>query len=155
MKIKTVGEYAQELKQKQPDTIDTVELQREIDQKEKTLEEIWKCVEEHEKLWNFPFYVVVLQKHEKALQNVVRRYFLARRSCPSPTYDQTVFRFEPKTGQLEWIWSLPDRNSCKHYIKNHQQIPKSHHDLLRCIVAFYNGQLIEKVQKLNKEIVAS
>lgn len=106
---KKVGAYAYDLLSK-PDTKQgVVDTQREMD---KTyLNELQACVERY-KDWNFPFYVVVVTKKERLMQNVMRRYFFARQTMPTPTYDQTLWKYNPKTGDMEFIWVIPDKHTC-------------------------------------------
>lgn len=42
---------------------------------------------------------------------------IARQSCPSPGYEQTLWKYHHLSGELKFIWCLPDRFRC-HDIKN-------------------------------------
>ena len=106
----TVGEEAVK-RLLNPDTKQgIIDTQREADKE--YFEEIKKCVESH-KAWDEPYYIVTIHKKERLLENVVRRYFLARQSLPTPQWDQTVWRYNPKNGDLRFLWVLPDENSAK------------------------------------------
>lgn len=103
-KKQTVGAKALELANKTDEKIDAHALQEEMN---KTyMEELQKCVDQC--TWTEPFFVVVLLKKEQLLNNVIRRYYVARRSLPTPQWDQTVWRYYPSTGNLEFVWTLPD-----------------------------------------------
>ena len=84
---KTVGSIALE-KLKRPEDHNSIDLQQEIHKgyaSEKSYEEeIWDCVDRGLKDPSIEgdFYVVVLVKKERLLQNIIRNYFLYRKSCP-------------------------------------------------------------------------
>ena len=77
-------------------------------------EELMDCVHRYQKkrLENVePFYVVVELKKERLMHNVMRRYFYGRESEPTPNYDQTVFKVDPKDQKVDFKWSIPDIES--------------------------------------------
>ena len=85
----TVGRVATDLMKKQPDTLSPIEQMREnLTDYEKN---VYECIATHRKVFPGVFYIVVLTKRERLLNNVIRNYFLARLSCPTPDYDQTVY----------------------------------------------------------------
>jgi len=135
---KTVGQEAV----KRLETKDTkqgiVDTEREANKE--YIGEIQKCVNAH-KSWDEPFYVVVHQKKEQLLENVIRRYFLARQSLPTPQWDQDVWRYDPKTGNLEYLWSLPDENTAKWMAGNPGDIHPEQHQLLRFVLDFLDKKL--------------
>jgi hypothetical protein len=74
-------------------------------------EELMECIHSYQKkrLENVkPFYMVVLSKKERIMNNVVRRYFFGRESEPTPDYDQTVFKVNPKDQRIDYKWTIPD-----------------------------------------------
>ena len=103
-KKQTLGAKALELQAKPNEKIHAQELQEEINRT--YMEELQKCVEQCD--WTEPYYVVVLLKKEQLLHNVIRRYFVARKTLPTPQWDQTVWRYYPSSGNLEFVWTLPD-----------------------------------------------
>jgi len=46
------------------------------------------------------FFIVVLLKKERLLENVLRNYFIATKACPTPHYDQTVYRYDHKNQDI-------------------------------------------------------
>jgi len=102
--------------------------------------EIQKCVDAH-KSWDNPFYVVVQQKKEQLLENVIRRYFIGRQSLPTPQWDQDVWRYDPKTGNLEYLWTLPDENTAKWMAGNPNDIHPEQHQLLHFVLDFLDKKL--------------
>jgi len=134
----TVGEEAVK-RLMNPDTGQgIVDTQREADKE--YFEEIKKCIANHTS-WDKPFYILTIHKKEQLLENVVRRYFFARQSLPTPQWDQTVWRYDPKNGDLQFIWVLPDENTAKWLAGNPQQVYKEHGELLQFVMDFLNKKL--------------
>jgi len=55
------------------------------------------------------FYVCVITKKERLMDNVLRNYFLARSTCPTPQYDQTVYKYHRDSGAIQFLWVLPSK----------------------------------------------
>jgi hypothetical protein len=78
----TVGKISSELLKKAPDSRDPIELQREI---HKTYEkDFYECLRRGRQQYTGEYYVVVLTKKERLMENVLRNYFLCRTSWPYP-----------------------------------------------------------------------
>jgi hypothetical protein len=101
---------------------------------------------------NKDFYVVALigfdlkTKKEKLLA-------WPRFSCPTPVYDQHVFKYHHESTALEFLWSLPNKEKCAYYIKNYHKLlrdPDQQKQTTMCLM-FDSGQLLEWVKKENKE----
>jgi len=150
---KTVGQEAIDRLNNPDHTQTVVDTQREADKE--YFDEIKKCVDTH-KSWDTPYYIVVHQKKEQLLENVVRRYFLARESLPSPQWDQTVWRYTPLSGDLRFVWTLPDENTAKWMAGNPKEIPKEQHQLLAFVLEFLDKKLFKHFDEMfNKEILTS
>lgn len=135
---KTVGAEALSRLQN-PDTTQTIiDTQREIDKE--YFSEIEKCVEAHRD-WDTPYYIVVHCKKEKLLENVIRRYFIGRQTLPTPQWDQTVWRFDPKSGDMQFLWVLPDENTAMWLAANPKEIHGDMHELLRFTINFLDKKL--------------
>lgn len=166
MKKKTVGQTSLELSQKTPDTLDPIELQREM-QKDYLDNLIWAVkhakkqvdctgMKGHEdcankEAWTGDFYVEVITKKEKLMQNVLRNYFSARRSCPTPDYNQSVYKFNSSTDDIEYLWTVPDDQTCEMFVQNALKIVPEERQLLGFILDFKNGSLLQLARKLNGE----
>ena len=107
-KKQTLGEAALERLANPDEKQSIVDTQKEIDKE--YMSEIEKCIQNH-KDWDFPFYIVVALEKHKQLENVIRRSFIGRRSLPTGTWDQTVWKYYPSTGDLEFIWVTPDKDT--------------------------------------------
>lgn len=149
MAKKKVGEAAIELAAK-ADNKHTV-----VDQMEESLTDYEKnvrdCAERGLKHYNGDFFIVVLTKKERLLENVVRNYFLHRTSCPTPEFDQTVYQYIYKQDALKYLWTIPDKQTCQTYIENAPFIPPTEKKLLQFILDFTDGSLDRLSRKLNNE----
>lgn len=137
---RTVGEEAYK-RLLNPDTKQgIIDTQQEIDKK--YFSEIEECVKKHKGKPNFEgdFFIVVIVKKERLMENVVRRYFVARQTLPTPAYDQTVWRYR-KGGQLEYIWTIPDHNTCQEMYHHPEKVPVDERWLYGMVSAFMCGRL--------------
>ncbi len=118
-----------------------IDTQREADKE--YFVEIDKCVATH-KSWHDPWYIVIHHKKEHLLENVIRRYFIARQSMPTPQWDQTVWRYEPNTTDLIFLWVLPDENTAKWMAANPADIHPEQHHLLSYVLECLDKTLYRK-----------
>jgi len=118
-----------------------IDTQREIDKQ--YFQQIEECVKNHKGKLGFTgdFFVTVISKKERVMENVVRRYFIARESLPTPNYDQTVWRFNQKAGDLQYLWTVPDHNTCQEMFNNPMIVPESEDWLLQMVQLFMTGRL--------------
>ena len=117
-KRETVGKISSELIEKAPESRDPIELQRAMTKE--FIDELNKCV-------------IVITKRERLMPNVLRNYFFPRQSCPTPEYDQSVFRFNRSTGDLIYLWTVPSKDAC-YYLKDHMlEVVPEEQDLLKYV----------------------
>lgn len=146
---KTVGEHSLELQQKAPESRDPIELQREM---QKDYEKnFMEALETGKKLYTGNFYVEVNTKKERLMQNVIRNYFIPRQSCPTPTYDQAVYKYDFENDDIQFLWVLPDKGSCHHLKENALQVHPSERELLLFVLSFYDGSLLDEAKRQNNE----
>jgi len=113
--------------------------------------QVRECVERGCRAFDGDFYVVVILKKERLMQNVMRQYFLPRQSCPTPEWDQVVYFFSKESCSLKFLWTVPDRGICQ-YLSSPGFIPDVHEmELYRCVCEFNDGTLLALCKKLNKE----
>ena len=96
-------------------------------------------------------YVVVITKKEKLLQNVLRNSFHTRSTCPTPDNDQTVFFWHDKTGDLEYLWTIPDAETCAVFSENALQVVPEERQLLGFVLDFLDGTLLQEARRRNGE----
>jgi len=147
---KTIGALSQELLQKEFDTRDPIELQREM--QKKYIDSLVECVEHNKHLHKGDFYITVITKKEPLMQNVMRNYFFARNSCPTPDYDQSVFRYKSAIEELEFLWCIPDRETCFIFLENKDKVVFEETELLQNIIDFNDGSLYKLAKKFNNEV---
>lgn len=146
---KTVGSIATELLVKMPDTRDPIEQMREqLSEYEK---EFAECVKRGRTKYAADFYVVVLTKKERLLENVLRHYFIDRKTCPTPDYDQAVYKYHYKQDRPEFLWVIPSKDTCELLRDNALSVHESERDLLKCVISFYDGSLLRYVKMQNGE----
>lgn len=149
-KKKTVGAHAFEKLQEAPESRDPIELEREM---HKNYEgHFWETFNEGKKTYDSDFYIVVLTKKERLMENVLRNYFLTRSTCPTPDYDQAVYRYSKEADAIEFLWVIPDKHTCMIFKDNALQIDPSERELRDYVLDFADGTLYAKAKQLNKEL---
>jgi hypothetical protein len=149
MKKETVGSVALDLMQKTPESRNPMEIQKEM--QSEYLKELITCVEDHKKIYKNNFFIVVITKNEKLMPNVFRNYFFARETCPTPDYDQSVYRYVRADEAVEYIWTIPSRDTCHHLKDNALYVAPEERDLLNFVLQFADKSLYKLAKKLNKE----
>jgi hypothetical protein len=166
MTKQTLGSIASELQLKTPDSNDPREIQRATERE--YLDNLEWCVKHalkkvdcysikgHDECrkrdaLDGDFFVTSIIKKEKLLHNVIRNYFIPTKDCPTPSYDQTLYRYNHKKDQLEFIWVIPDRDTCETLHENKDIVVPEERGLLQFILDFYDGTLLRKCKKFNGE----
>lgn len=148
-KRNTVGEEALKLLQKEPVTHTAVDQMREqLDDYEANIHE---CIRKNKRKFLGDFYVVVITKKEKLMQNVLRHYFFARQSCPTPDYDQAVYRYIKSDDKLDFLWVLPAADAVNFMKNNPHSVSQDKYELLGYVLQFVDGSLLTLAKKLNME----
>jgi len=145
----TVGTIATDLMQKEAPTTDVREQGAEM--LKPYLEELFAAVERGKKEMKGDFFIQVLTTRFRTLTNVVRNQFVVRYTCPTPNYDQTVYLWKHADQELNYIWSIPDRQSAHDLIDNALTIEDEYRELLQYVLDFADGTLFKLAQKLNNE----
>jgi hypothetical protein len=138
-KNQTVGKIATDLLSQTSDPINIIDIQKEADKE--FIKELENIITNH-KHYDDVYYIQVILKKEPLLENVIRRYFVVRKSPPLPTYDTSLFSYDNQKEQLFFHWSIPDPTSC-HYILTHEQfLPSEEQDLISTVKKFSAGVMI-------------
>lgn len=148
-KKKKVGEASVELMQKAPETLDPIELQRAM--MKEYCDEVIKCAMHGRQYYKGDFYVVVITKKERLMQNVLRSYYLHRESCPTPDWDQAVYRFNHVLESFEELWVIPNKEATEMLYFNALEVAPEEHQLRNYCIDFMNGNLLKKAKILNGE----
>lgn len=146
---KTVGAYSLELSGKDPGTHSAVDQMKEqLTDYEKNIHE---CVQSNLGSFEGDFYIVCLIKKERLMQNVMRGYFFARQSCPTPDYDQIVYKYIKEDANLDFLWIVPDDWAVNFMKNNPSSVEPDKYKLLEFVLKFVDGSLLRMAKKLNKE----
>lgn len=152
-KREKLGKIASDLLQKEPESRDPIELEREMhkDYEENVIE----CIRQHQNIFPGDFYVVVLTKNERVMANVFRNFFFARVSCPSPEYDQAVYRYTRIDDLVDFLWVIPSKPAVEYLKQNKAYIDPGEYDLLKFVLDFEDGTLLRISKRLNGEKIGS
>jgi hypothetical protein len=103
---------------------------------------------------NKDFYIVLLMKVEKIGQSP-RTFVLARHSCPTPVYKQSVWKYHHISDNLEFLWAIPDKILYHHIIRNTQKYlsDKECSSLAKYVILMESGELLEWVKRENGDKV--
>jgi hypothetical protein len=112
---------------------------------------VFQCINDNKAKFPDRMFIVVLTKKEKLLQNVLRNYFFARSSCPTPDYDQTVYQYNYIRDDVEFLWTVPARDICHELRDNALSCPDDEKELLGYVLSFGDGTLFQLAKKLNGE----
>lgn len=98
------------------------------------------------------FYIVLVITEDRVLRQP-KIIILARQSCPTPVYKQSVWKFMHNSGILEPLWTIPDQilyygilNNKSKYIND-----KECAELAKYVILMESGELLEWVKKENGE----
>ena len=149
MTKKTVGKIATELQEKNTEKISIIDQQREM--QKQYMNDLMVAVDRGCQMFDKDFFIHVETKVEKLLTNVVRNYFIPRLSCPTPNYDQSVYRYNRDQGRIEYIWTIPDRDSAHHLLLNSKDVVQEERELLNFVIKFADGTLFKICKKYNNE----
>lgn len=149
----TVGAKALELQKKTDEKINPIDLQRAVhkgnDSNDSYENQVRVAVERGRDLFEGDFFVVVLFKKERLFVNCVRQYFLPRKSCPRPEYDQVVYQYLSEGDDLKFIWVIPDKESCEAVPTHLNDMPSDYKEFVNYIMDFNSGKLDLLSEKIN------
>lgn len=132
---------------------DVIEYRRKLESD--ILKEIDLTIEKTKKTSlyrNKDFYIVMLTKIER-IGGVPRNLFLARQSCPTPVYRQSVWKYKHVSDQLEFLWCIPDAILYAHILNNKQKYlaDKECAELAKFVILMESGELLEWIKRENGE----
>jgi hypothetical protein len=150
---KTAGQLAVEHHKKRKESLEQFDIESQSETILRSyMDELQDCAEDNFKNYESPFYIAVLTKQEELLKNIIRNYFVARQSCPTPTFDQSVFKVNKDAGTIEYLWTVPNKKAAEFLWQNAQKIKAEQHQLLQFVMDFKSGELDKIAMKLNNEI---
>lgn len=151
MKRETVGSMAWNAV-KDSDYLDHSPEEQMREQLEDYEANVIECLEAGRKIYPGNFYIVIETKKEPKLKNVIRNYFIHRASCPTPTYDNVVYRYHKQDDFLELLWVLPSKDVYMMMLDRPLEIPQEQHELRQFVLDDADGTLLHICKTLNGEI---
>lgn len=103
------------------------------------------------KRYDGDFFIVVLVKKERLFQNVMRNYYLPRKTCPTPQHDQVVYHYHRTVNDIEFLWVVPSPEACVTLYNEMALIHPEERQLLQFVLDFKDGTLLRTAMKLNGE----
>lgn len=126
------------------------QMQQQLEEYESN---VLECVQSGKKIYPHDFYMVVETKKEPKLNNVLRNYFIHRSTCPTPTYDNVVYKYHRADDHIEFLWVLPSKDTCKMMLNMPLEIPAEERQLLQYVLEDSDGTLLRKCKTLNGELI--
>lgn len=147
----TVGKISNDLLTQESPTRSPFELEQEMHRDYE--KHVYDCIDQGKKDYVGDFFIAVMTKRERLMTNVLRNYFVARQSCPTPNYEQAVYKYHRSEERIEFLWVIPDRETCIIMKEQALEVVPEERDLLQFILEFADGTLMRLAQKLNGEII--
>lgn len=137
----TVGQASLRLMEKGDEKINVIEAQQEM--QKKYIDNLIQAAKDGENKYGKtkPFYICVQNRRERTMSNVIRSQFYTRQTRPSPTYDLTLYWYNPKDENLRFVWCIPDKEAVDNLIENELTLPEDHKQLIGFCKAFIRGTL--------------
>jgi hypothetical protein len=148
-KREKVGKISSDLLKKQTDPIPVVEQTEEnLTEYEK---ELFICVANGIQRYQGDFYVVVSTKLEPLMKNVLRNYFIHRKTCPTPDYDQILYKYSAEIQSIDFLWVIPSKDTCNFLLDHVLEVAPEERQLLQFVLDFSDGTLMKIAKQLNRE----
>lgn len=155
-KLEAPSEYTdigrQYLKEASKTNTDTVEIRELSDEMNKGyMDTLIDTALKGKSKYSGTFYVVVLTKRERLIKKTLRNYFYARKSCPTPSYEQAVYAFNSGDESLKFLWMVPSKKMCGDMYNQRYNIEMVNDPLLPFVVDYVTGRLHVRAIDLNDE----
>jgi hypothetical protein len=128
-------------------------------QEPETLDIIWKTIQDAKTKDIYvgkDFYIVMMFTPDQVLRQP-KKVIFARQSCPTPVFKQSVWKYRHQSGDLEFLWSIPDMMRYYDIVRNPNQYladtvgDKAWHDIAKMVILMESGELLNWVKKENGE----
>lgn len=99
-------------------------------------------------------FYIVLVKNVDAILGQPKFQCWARQSCPTPVYKQDVFKYHYLSGDIEFLWTIPDQDRYWDIIKRKEKYldNKETRRLARFVLMMESGELLKFAKKENGEL---
>jgi hypothetical protein len=99
------------------------------------------------------FYICVTTKREYLVQNTIRNYFESKYDCPTPSFEQVVYKIHKDGTNISLLWVIPNKEACIYLTKNANNVEIEEKQLLEFVLRFNKGEFDQLAQKENGEII--
>lgn len=141
---KTAGELTLEAS-RESSKIDPLEVGHEM--AKDVLDNIWECIDKHKPIINEDeFCVVMILADDPLIHGVMRRKFYAWPYLPKPRPRQSVFLYERKRDDIQFLWALPAAEAMA-TLSTLVNVGKQWQRMKGWIDAFYAGKFFEHIRK--------
>lgn len=146
---KTVGAIVQDNLAKASESYDTRELGQEMTTN--FMDKVFEVVEDGKGIYPADFFVEVHLRRDRLLQGVMRTQVIHRLTCGSPTYNQSMFKYDRKNNLVDYLWTVPDPQHARSLVINALSLDPQFRDLLQFVLDYEDGTLLKLARKLNNE----
>lgn len=150
-KKETLGSIALQSEQKLSQEAEHTVAERTEQANDERVRILNEAFEQGKRKYNGDFYIEMCMKREKLFWNVETRWLPhVRQSCPTPMFEQTVYRYNRSEDYLEYIWALPDIRTACYLIENALLLPPEQKELINFVLDFKEGRLHKIMLELEK-----
>lgn len=99
------------------------------------------------------FYLVLVITNDPGNYNKPVDRIFVRLSCPTPGYNQVVYKYHKDSGALEYLWTIPKKHIYHDILRRKADFlsDKDTKKLASFVLMMESGQLLEWVKKENGE----
>ncbi len=99
------------------------------------------------------FYVCVTTKREYLAPNTIRNYFESKYACPTPQFEQVVYKIHTGGTNISLLWVIPNKDACIYLTLNALTVSPEERQLLEYVLRFNKGELDQLAQQENGETI--
>jgi hypothetical protein len=149
----TAGAIYTQLQSQRQESITAFEMQEAM--QEDYIPKLVAQVELDKKKIKGDLFIEVVTKRDPLMPKMVGNWFKSRLTCPTPNYDQSVFHYDRRKDSIEYLWTIPDLPMCKFLIRHALNLSELDKSLLKYVLDFRDGTLLQLAKHLNKETLNS
>jgi hypothetical protein len=150
---KTAGQsYMEAQKSEKPETVqDLLETQKAASRNYR--DELFNAVGKGKEAYPQEdiFFIEALTRQDRIMVMAEVTTFIPRITCPTPTFNQSVYRYINSEDILEYGWTIPSKRRCLYYLKNPIGTSEGESMLIKFVHELKDGTLEKLAQTLNKE----
>lgn len=138
-KKKKFGELFYENSLKPADSVNVIDLTKELNKK--TTELLEQAINDH-KDYADEYYIVIELQTFQIFPGTIKQTCYVRKTPPIPKFDNNVWTYNNKSGELKYLYSIPDKATCERLRDaNLEDLPKEEHQLAAFVKDFYKKNI--------------